>query len=237
MTRYSFDASELTSEKSLWDIFRLSWRIKPSRSHVIITTSVLALLLINAFWLEKDGGTLLKDIREWTSFGFAFSISTLGFLVAGFTIFATLTKPEMLLTMMDYIHQETGLPTLKYNFFAFMRVFIFYILFATIYISVVLFGQSGGLISKWMALLPEAEHIKFFAVRLAYAFIGVSLIHLLLLLKTFIFNIYFIVMNSLRWEYYKSNQPSLHGGRVQGGALDRRGAPPERVERGESSGG
>jgi len=35
----------------------------------------------------------------------------------------------------------------------------------------------------------------------AYAGIGGSFVYLLLMLKSFVFNIYMIVMNSLRWEY------------------------------------
>lgn len=74
--------------------------------------------------------------------GFSFSINTLGFLIAGFTIFATISKPRMMLAMMGHTNKETGLPTLKYNFFAFMQVFIAYIVFALVYLLVVLIGQE-----------------------------------------------------------------------------------------------
>lgn len=92
----------------------------------------MLLLGINAFCLEKDVSVILSDTRTWASMGFSFSINTLGFLIAGFTIFATISKPRMMLAMMWHTNKETGLPTLKYNFFAFMQVFIAYIVFALV---------------------------------------------------------------------------------------------------------
>lgn len=39
-------------------------------------------------------------------------------------------------------------------------------------------------------------------ISFTYCIIGGSIVYLLLVLKTFIFNIYAIIMNSIRWEYY-----------------------------------
>ncbi|MBW8336505.1 hypothetical protein [Stutzerimonas stutzeri] len=200
---YYFKESDLTSEKSLWDVYRLSSRIRSSKLQKLLILTTITLLSINSFYLEQNTSTLLEDAREWASFGFTFSITTLGFLIAGFTIFATLSKPKMMLAMMDHINTETDLPTLKYNFFAFMKVFIAYIALAFIYTCVVIFGQKDGFISNIIDLTPHAICTKTIAIKTSYIFLGSSLVYLLLLLKTFIFNIYAIVMNSLRWEYHQ----------------------------------
>ncbi|EEE0744461.1 hypothetical protein BVM56_004739, partial [Salmonella enterica subsp. enterica serovar Johannesburg] len=39
-------------------------------------------------------------------------------------------------------------------------------------------------------------------IKLGYWVIGTSLIYLVLVVKTFIFNIYAIIMNNIRWELY-----------------------------------
>lgn len=200
---YKFDDNELTSEKSLWDIYKLSRRILPSRFQTFFLLCVSILLGINALLLESDLAILLSDTRSWATMGFEFSITTLGFLIAGFTIFATISKPKMLLAMMDHTNKETGLPTLKYNFFAFMKVFIAYIVFAVTYLLIVLFGQTGGFLSNAIPFLPNSECIKIAIIKSAYISIGTSFVYLVLLLKSFVFNIYAIVMNFLRWEYHQ----------------------------------
>ncbi|MBQ4830599.1 hypothetical protein J8L84_15080 [Alteromonas sp. MMG017] len=201
--KYSFDESDLTSEKSLWDVYKLSRRIHPKKSQVIILLIVMATLAANAFILENKSESILTDVRKWAELGFNFGITTLGFLIAGFTIFATLSKPKMLLAMMEHTNKETGLPTLKYNFFAFMKVFIAYITFTLFYLVILLFGQANGLISNIGGLLPYSECLGIALIKITYVLIGGSFVHLLLLLKTFIFNIYAIVMNFLRWEYHQ----------------------------------
>lgn len=201
--KYSFDESDLTSEKSLWDVYKLCRKIHPKKSQVIILLIVMATLAANAFILENKSENILTDVRKWAELGFNFGITTLGFLIAGFTIFATLSKPKMLLAMMDHTNKETGLPTLKYNFFAFMKVFIAYITFTLFYLVILLFGQANGLISNVGGLLPHSECMGLALIKIAYVLIGGSFVHLLLLLKTFIFNIYAIVMNFLRWEYHQ----------------------------------
>lgn len=200
---YSFKDSDLTSEKSLWDVYKLSRRILPSWFQYISIIFVMMLLAINAFVFVDGYQSILQDVRKWSDLGFNFSITTLGFLIAGFTIFATLSKPKMMLAMMDHVNNETGLPTLKYNFFTFMKVFIAYIAFSVVYLLVLLLGQPDGFLSNLIPLLPNSNCVKTILIKVAYIILGGSFVYLLLLLKSFVFNIYAIVMNFLRWEYHQ----------------------------------
>lgn len=200
---HSFDDSDLTSEKSLWDVYKLSRRILPSKFQVIFVLGSFLALVSNSFFLASDQDIILADLRKWSEMAFSFSITILGFLIAGFTIFATLSKPKMMLAMMEHTNKETGLPTLKYNFFAFMKVFIAYITFLVLYALIMLFGQSDGFIANFIEYLPNADCVKSTMINIVYAIVGSSFIYLLLLLKSFVFNIYAIVMNMLRWEYHQ----------------------------------
>jgi hypothetical protein len=201
--KYNFDPSELTKEKSLWDIYVLSLRIKSSRFNKITIIFSTVFLFYYTFMLHNNN-ILLSEIRSLSLFALNLSITVLGFLIAGFTIFATLSKPDMLLKMMEHIHKETGLPFLKYNFIAFVRVFIYYIAIIFFYIFIILLGNKNGLISITLNYLPMAPLIKDIIIKFSYIAVGSSLIYLVLLLKTFIFNIYSIVMNQLRWECFIS---------------------------------
>ncbi|MBW4966260.1 hypothetical protein KZZ04_07760 [Pseudoalteromonas sp. CR1] len=200
---YSFEDKDLTSEKSLWDVYKLSRRILPNKFQVIFLLLIMLALGFNAFVLVDDKAVILGDVRKWSEFGFNFSITTLGFLIAGFTIFATLSKPKMMLAMMEHTNRETGLPTLKYNFFTFMKVFIAYIAISIFYLLVMILGQADGFISNVVTLLPNEDCVKSILIKTAYTLIGSSFVYLLLLLKSFVFNIYAIVMNFLRWEYHE----------------------------------
>ena len=202
---YKFDERDLTSEKSLWDVFILSKRILPSKLQVLTVSLTFLLLCVNSFLLTNDLSITLSNLRIWAEVGFTFSTTVIGFLIAGFTIFATLSKPKMMLAMMDHINKSTGLPTLKYNFFAFMKVFIAYISALFFYISIMLFGQQGGLVSNLVNLFPESDCIKYVLINIIYSLVGCTFIYLTLMLKTFIFNIYAIVMNMLRWEYHQND--------------------------------
>lgn len=208
--KYQFDPTELTSEKSLWNVYVLSRRIRASWVQVALNTLAVAFLAINSFLLQPTTAPLLTDARSWANSGFNFTITTLGFLIAGFTIFMTVAKPDMMLAMMDHLDKETGLPTLKKNLFAFMRVFIAYLVCAGIYLFVILFCQSGGVASSLVKLLPASSCVRDVLIKVGYVVLGSSFVYLLLMLKSFIFNVYAIVMNILRWEHSKAtNQGDL----------------------------
>lgn len=195
------NGEDFTKEKNLWAVFMLANRISISKFHLYIILLFSILLIINSVFVDKNLNHLLSDLRSWASIGFNFTIATLGSLIAGFTIFATLSKPAMMLAMMGHTHKETGMPTLKYNLMAFMKVFISFIFFTFLYLGIMMFGQTNGLVASFVKLFPHDYLIKRIIVVYVYVLTGCSLVYLLLTLKTFIYNIYIIVMNSIRWEY------------------------------------
>jgi len=202
---YTFNSEDLTKEKSLWDIFKLSLNIEPSNVQLSILIITALLLYSNAFFLEENITVLLNNVREWAKMGFNFSITTLGFLITGFTIFATLAKPKMLLAMMEHYNKKYKMPTLKYNLVVFMKVFIGYIFLSIIYILIIVLGQEGGFISNLFSYFMIINQYKICIIKISYVFIGTSFMYLLLLLKNFIFNIYATIMTFLRWEYTNEN--------------------------------
>jgi hypothetical protein len=194
-------AIQLTKEKNLFDIFWLSSKITTGKLHRFIVCLSFILLAHYSFFLATSADLSLQ-IREWGSFGIEFSITTLGFLIAGFTIFATLSKPHIMLTMMTVNNKDVNLPYLKYFFFTFMKVFITYISFSVIYLSIIIFGSKGGYFSKLILLLftTDAAEVKWWFLKSIYPFLGASFFHLILLLKSFVFNTYISVMTFLRFE-------------------------------------
>ena len=197
--KYTYNPEDLTKERSLHDVYNLSKKIKVNSFDFYFTLLLVILLSINAFCLSSSP-ELISSIRQWTPLVFGFTTTTLGFLITGFTIFATINKPELFLSLMEYKHPLYGISYLKYVYGVFMRVFIYFIFWSVIYLLVLLFGQENGLATKLLRALMFSHCTKVVGVQILYILVGSSAVFLVLTLKTFLFNIYAMLMQSLRWE-------------------------------------
>ncbi|MCW7551088.1 hypothetical protein NX722_00105 [Endozoicomonas gorgoniicola] len=199
MNSANYEAKELTKEKKLWDIYWASRRLPHSKFNIITTLLVFIALILNSWLSQQPVDETLAFVRSLADSGLSISLSTLGFLLSGFTIFATISQPTLFLRMSEIQNPESGLSYLKHNFFIFLRVFIYYIAFATLCLLVAVLGHSGGLISLLASYSPHPVEVKFALVKISYIVICTSYYFLLMQLKSFVFNIYHAVMTSLRW--------------------------------------
>lgn len=197
--KYTFNPEDLTKERSLYDVYKLTKKIKVNSFDFYFTLLLVILLSINAFCLSSSP-ELISSIRQWTPLVFGFTTTTLGFLITVFTIFATINKPELFLSLMEYKHPLYGISYLKYVYGVFMRVFIYFIFWSVIYLLILLFGQENGLATKLLRALMFSHCTKVVGVQILYILVGSSAVFLVLTLKTFLFNIYAMLMQSLRWE-------------------------------------
>lgn len=200
MNTPNFDPKDLTSEKKLWDIYLASRRIPFSKFNVTSTLVVFVLLIANAAFSKEGLSETTKLVRDMAANGFSISLSTLGFLLAGFTIFATVSQPKLSLSMAAITNNSSGLSFLKHNYFVFLRVFIYYIVFCVFSLSIVVFGHAGGLVSTVVSYTPSPYIVKLVMVKAAYVILFTGYYFLIMQLKSFIFNIYHSVMTSLRWK-------------------------------------
>ena len=205
----AFDPAELTSEKSLFKI-RLAARKIPSSAFnqwVVVVTATLALAY--ALLPNSSAALLATKVREFAEMGFGFAASILGFLIAGFTVFATITKEQLFHKMAEFIEPTSKLSYLKYNFFAFMRVFIDYLCFCAFCLLIKLAAFPDGPISAILSYLPGTDFTKLCMARIGFVVITASTVYVLLLLKAFVFNIHHVVMTSLRWSMEEAqNKPA-----------------------------
>jgi hypothetical protein len=206
-SKYDFDPSDLTQESNLWNIYWLSLKLPVSWFNLISTWILLGTLVVHMLLSEKTTSIMAEEVRSLVDTGFNFASSILGFLIAGFTIFATLNKPDLFMTMAKIKEDKTGLSYLKYNFFTFMKVFIHYVSFITICLLIKLLASPSGTLSVsidflsiYIDLLKPAA-IKHTIVVIGFALLGAWFFYLIMLLKSFIFNVYHIVMTSVRWEF------------------------------------
>jgi hypothetical protein len=200
MSDYDFALSDLTKERNLWEIYLKVRLIRPSNLQAGIVFICILGLFFQAYFIQSDSDALVKSIRAWSEIGFGFCLATLGFLIAGFTIFATLSKPEMMLKMMEFNDEETQLPILKKNLFSFIKVFINYLFFAFLYGAVIVFGGENGLAVNLNYYFPDPELSASILSFIIYICVGIGFPYLILMLKAYVYNMYAVVMMALRWE-------------------------------------
>jgi hypothetical protein len=200
MIEEDLQPKSFTQEKSLWAIYRKARRI-PSNKFNVVTTTIVFLAACLTCWLsENDIPTTLKFVRDSATLSFNACLTLLGFLVAGFTIFATISNPNMLVRMGELRHGESGLSWLKYTFFSLIRAFIYFIVFTIFCFLIIFEGSTGGLISLLVKWSQFPHEISFAIVKISYVLIITGQYFILMQLKSFIFNIYHTVMATLRWR-------------------------------------
>lgn len=193
-------AKALTEEKSLWAVYVKARRIPFNPFNAWTTIVVVMLVTIQYCALDIPLEEKLKVVRDFSLVAIGIVVSVLGFILAGFTIFATISQPDMLVAMSKHRHETSGLSVLKNNFFIFMRVFIYYLIYTVLCLLIIVFGVKGGVIHKLVAISPISYHIEEWLVGFAYVFLYGGMFFLLMQLKSFIYNVYHSVMTAVRWK-------------------------------------
>lgn len=191
----------LEAETTLWDI-RLAARTIPSSRFNRYALAVIAITAsMYSCLTTSSAGSLAQRARDLADLGFNFSAGILGFLLAGFTVFATITKEELFRTMAVHVRSDSGLTSLKHNLFSFMRVFFDYLCFASMCLLVKILGSAGGPISEIVGLSPDPDNSKSVIARVVFAVIVTMFAYIMLILKSFIYNVYRFVITTIRFSF------------------------------------
>ena len=201
---------DLLREKSLWAVYVRSRSIPFSWLNNAAGVIVAIAIGVASCW-SASMANVADHLSALSVLAFNTSISLLGFLLAGFSFFATVSDKSMFCRMAEVQHKESGLSYLKYNFYVFMRVFFEYSVVAVVsfLLAVILQPDSGTRIVLTRLLddiLPTRAGI--WVLSGALGLLAGSFAYLLLQLKSFIFNVFHVVMTSIRWaledEYDKA---------------------------------
>lgn len=191
----SLQSEDLLKEKSLWAVYKLSWKL-PKPYFLLVTITIFCVSLFTFALLSNiSHQVLLGYIREILDLGISFSTSILGFLIAGFTIFATLTDRKLFVKLARLINPDTKLPWLKHLFIVFMHTFTHFVSFLSLSIFLKLTTQTNGIFS-WLLYhyATRPFEIKSFLLAFTFGILSAWLFYLTLLLARFVFNIYHACM-------------------------------------------
>lgn len=198
--RFDFSKEDLLGERSLLDIYAIARLTPPNGFNVAVTVIVFFVCIAYCIRVGADQSSVLALLRQITADAIAFSTSILGFLVAGFTICVS-TKSETFFAMAKHEKDETGVSYLKYNLSIFLLVFIHYLAFTILCLSIRVFFASGGPGAVFLRDIPVSIETRNLVKSVGVAIVFVGFVtwffYVLMLLKSFIFNVYHIVMTGI----------------------------------------
>lgn len=215
-------AVELTREKSLWALYKLSYKFPRNAFNVRSVSLAAVLLVVFAGASIRDVGQLASTTRAIFNFGATLAPAILGFLIAGFTIFVTVTKIEIFTHMAVKPYKQTGESYLKYNLSAFVLAFAHYLAYLFCCVFIVLFGQPQSvailLLKKSLAAFFICEVPLYnFLVGIVLVLFGTWTVYLVLLLKSFVYNTYQVVTTTVRWELLDADKKRKQKSGVESG--------------------
>jgi len=198
--------TELSKEKNLWRVYVSSLKIKLNYSYIYF--SIFFSLVIA--WSASTFSTTSKIADNLLAFSlliFPNCISTLGFLLAGFSFFATVTDKTLFSKMAQKTHLETGLSYLKYNFYIFMRVFFEYLVFLIFTLITIVCASKDLGLRDFIKLyfLPPFELAIYSLSLFVGIYYGLSL-YIILQLASFIYNVLAVVITNIKWEIKKEHE-------------------------------
>jgi hypothetical protein len=190
-----------TKEKSLSEVYWQARRVGSTRGNFavpVVVVLLFGLLAVGDYYLSLKILPLsaIKGLfNQVAEIGFALTTAILGFLIAGFSIFASITRPEIFAGLAKLDHKATGLSRLQFIFFNFLLVFIHYLAFlgVSIILKLVL-----PLVPSILDAIPRltscwATYVWWSSVGIIALLLG-WLAFLIMLLKSFIWNIYQAVL-------------------------------------------
>ena len=190
-----------TKEKNLGEVYWKARKVGSTRSNfgvaVFVVLLFCALAVVDRYVdLEVLTLAVMKMlVGQLADIGFALTTAILGFLIAGFSIFASITRPEIFVGLAKLDHKDTGLSRLQFIFFNFLLVFIHYLAFLAFSIALKLgLTLTPAPIDAVSQDVASAAMITWWsAVGLVAVLLG-WLTFLIMLLKSFIWNIYQAVL-------------------------------------------
>lgn len=200
----SFKGEDLFEEKNLWSIYRVCFsRLRRSKFNSYSTLTIFTLLLLSSLFSKTDGVKLAEIVRNLADLGLGYGTTILGFLIAGFTIFATLTKPQLLRRMYEETH-ESGLNYIKVNFFAFIEVFIVYLTFITTCLLINIFFGENGPATSFISRINTSSFFDYsldvsLLKKIGFVSFCTLAYYAIVTLKSFVYNTHHAVMTLVVW--------------------------------------
>lgn len=188
---------DVFKEKKFSSVLRASFGVVGSPWDAVAFGFTLVLGLVVVSWAEycsdylAPAAVTYKMMQAWGTLALGLASSILGFLIAGFSIFATMTKKELFWELAEIETEPRNISDFKFIFFNFLFVFAHYLAYLIFSVVLAFFFVKGSpiwLLAVWMNANLDIS-IDLVCGFLAVFFCCYSL-YVLLLLRSFIWSMY-----------------------------------------------
>lgn len=188
----------------MYDIYVSYKRSKPQNhfNKVVLGSSIFLSTLYfylsyNFFSENLTPQNILSFLSLISESSLIISTGILGFLITGFSIFAGTTDKSTFIILAKKMRNK-DISQLQFIFFNFINTFI-------IYISLLFSSYISKIITKLIVITPPNEGFTIFILSSICILLICQTIHSMLILKSFIFNLYQSILLSI--AIHDRNQP------------------------------
>ena len=191
----SLDPSREILERSLLKLFWASLDFpSPAINKLINVFACAILILILAYSEASEMYSLdyeIKQLNQFSSEMISFTSQTLGFLIAGFTVFVTFSDKKLFNALKEKIMNGTDATWFRYIFLSFVHVFsVFFFFLCYCFFLKFLFYLTGDTATN--------PGVKLAISPLTFVFF-IGALNCLLCLKSFIYNVFQTCLMSIKF--------------------------------------
>lgn len=186
----------LESDTNIFHLYKVSRVIpfSPTNKLSIVLISVLSLIISLGINQEQ----VIEKINNFSPIILGCVATITGFLIAGYTVFCSVTEPKLSVLLHLAGKREYGISKLKITHLKFIRVFIYYIFYVVSLIFIIAFSGENKIL--YIIFDEKSNYINYFfkiVNLLVFNWIIIFFIFLLIQLGAFVFNIYHSIMTAI----------------------------------------
>ena len=199
--------TDLFTETSLWQTFVESGKFPTTPFNHLVRVWLFPttfLICVALFWATLDSNELLRGISAASYILATVTATILGFLVAGLAIFTTLSDKSILIALAKAPQKNTNVSAFKYLYYNLLRVFV-------IYIAVLSLSFAVQVVANMQIQIGSIEvnglifHLPLLWNGIILPVLIIAFSESMLVLKTFIWNIYATFLSVLTVSTVVSN--------------------------------
>lgn len=187
---------DATSDTSFTKVLRASSGVVGNKGDLILvialfTSSLVGIAVSHHIGILAHPRDIAKMVGEWATLSANMSVAILGFLIAGFSIFATMTRPSLFRYMARYKSEGRPISDFKFVFYNFLYIFIHYLLLLSMSVLTAIFFIPKSPVWFVADIVYDINPSLVTVSAAAYgAALVIYIIFSLLLLKSFLWNLY-----------------------------------------------
>lgn len=190
-------AESITGLSNFIKLYRVVRRIKTSKHILLVFFTVLIVFSTFNFLGKWDFQDLSKTLIDYSNDLITWTISILGFILAGYSIYATLTDKELNLALASVTNTDYGVSYLVFSHAVFIKVIIEITVIGLLAFMVQVIVDSALIKS----LVTEGGNSKFTILLFIFLLTLIQSLFTYILMSclVFIYNVYHNIMTSIRW--------------------------------------